>query len=104
MESSPSSGCVAGRVQRRVDKKNMVGKLHSPRFAGSEPVQFRFASLTVVIIWSSRLVGDAYAEAVLPNMALIALDKEAVCGIGLVVVTALVFLVAANASCDLIFL
>lgn len=67
------SGAVPGGLN------NGGEKWYSPRFACSEPVQFRLASLTVIIFWSGCWVGNSYAEAMLPNMTLIALDKEAVC-------------------------
>lgn len=66
-------------------------------------MQFWFATLAVVIIWRRCTVGDAHAEAVLPYGACVALDEEPI-SIGLVVVTSLVLLVAADASCDLVLL
>lgn len=77
---------------------------HSPRFAGSELVQFRFAPFAIVILRGSRLVCDAYAKAVLPDVALVTLDEETICRIGLVIITTLVLLVATDASRDFVFL
>lgn len=92
-------GAALGGLKKKVGKH-----CYSPRFTGSKPVQFRLASLTVIIFWGGRWVGNAYAEAVLPNMALIALDEKAVRRIGLVIVTTLVLLVTADTSRDLVFL
>lgn len=103
MESRPLPGCVADGCSAGWIEKT-VGNWYSPRFAGSELVQFWFASFTVVILWSSCLIGDAYAKTVLPNMTLIALDEETIRGISLIIITALVLLVATDASRDLIFL
>lgn len=79
------------------------GNVNLPRFTGPQSVQFGFTSLTVVVFWSRRTVSDSYAKAVLPNMALVTLDEEAI-RIGLIVVTTLVLLMAANTSCDFVFL
>lgn len=70
----------------------------------SKFVQFWFTPFTIVIFWGGRLVCDAYTEPVLPNMALITLDEETIRRIGLFIVTALIFLVATDASGDLILL
>jgi hypothetical protein len=64
-------------------------------------VQFGLAFFAVVIVGRS-LVGDADAETVLPDFAQIALNEQAI-GFGLVIVNALVLLVAADATRDLVF-
>lgn len=64
-------------------------------------MQFGLAFFTVVVIRSRLVVRDSDAEAVLPNLALIALDEKAI-GVCLVV-TALVLLETADAACNLVF-
>jgi hypothetical protein len=64
-------------------------------------VQFGLAFFAVVIVGRS-LIGDADAETVLPDFTQIALNEQAI-GFGLVIVAALVLLVAADATRDLVF-
>jgi hypothetical protein len=79
------------------------GNVNLPRFTCPQFVQFGFTSLTIVVFWSRRSVSDSYTETVLPNMALVTLDEEAV-RISLIIVTTLVLLMTANTSCDFVFL
>lgn len=74
----------------------------SPSLVEAFAVQFGLAFFAVVVVGGRFVVCDADAESVLPDLALIALDEEAI-GVGLVVVAALVLLVAADAARDFVF-
>jgi len=90
-------------VSSRRRKEAMIRKMDSPSFIVAFSVQFWFALFAVVVVWSRIVVGYSHTKAVLPDFALIALNEEAI-AIGLVIVTALVFLIATNTARNLIFL
>jgi len=74
---------------------------NSPGFVVAFLVQFGLAFFAVVVIRSRLFVHDPDAEAVLPDLALVALDEAAV-GVRLVV-AALVLLEATDAARNLAF-
>lgn len=86
----------------RQSQKLLQGRVFdSPSLVGSFPVQFGLAFFAVVVFGGGVAVGDSYAEAMLPDFALIALDEEPI-RVGLVIVAALVLLVAADAARNLV--
>jgi hypothetical protein len=81
----------------------MMRKMDSPSFVVTFSVQFWLALFAVIVVWSRIIVGYSYTKAVLPDLALIALNEKAI-AVRLVIVTTLIFLEATNTARNLIFL
>jgi hypothetical protein len=67
-------------------------------------MQFRFALFAVIVVGGRFLIGDSYTEAVLPDLTLITLNKQAIRVRLIILVVALVLLEATDAARDLVFL